>query len=52
MLCVLLTAALTTLGWIIAVALLLVTVVVIGDRLTGRPKWTPASYRADQERSP
>ena len=49
MLCVLLTAALTTLAWIALVGMLLVTVVVIGDRLFGRPQWTPDSYRADRE---
>jgi len=51
MLCIGLTVALTTLGWIVAVAILLVAVGVVSDRVFGRPKWTPDSYRADRERS-
>jgi len=49
MLCVVLTIVLTTLGWITAVALLLVAVGLISDRVFGRPQWTPDSYRADRE---
>jgi len=45
--CVAWTALLTTAGWIVGGALLLTAVAVIGDHLTGRPRWTPDSYRRD-----
>jgi len=49
MLCVVLTVMLTTLGWIVAVALLLVAVGLVSDTVFGRPQWTPDSYRRDRE---
>jgi hypothetical protein len=45
--CVGWTAVATTAGWIIAGAVVLSVVGLVSDRLFGRPKWTPDSYRHD-----